>query len=156
MLVRHCVRQVYTGSWGDHDGIVRCRLGEVTHYELGEEPEPRREAPVFDKPTRGTSVEKFREMVFNHLKVKELSSDWRGGGGEGRCRTKHSSLCPSPSISPSWESRPISPASSARSSPSPMATRTDECRCQKLVLRGPSCRWMRYITTGGAGVCARW
>lgn len=53
--------------------MVRCRLGEVTHYELGEEPEPRREAPVFDKPTRGTSVEKFREMVLNHLKVKEAS-----------------------------------------------------------------------------------
>lgn len=54
------------------DGVIRCRLGEVAHYELGEEPEPRREAPVFDKPTRGTSVEKFREMVLNHLKVKRL------------------------------------------------------------------------------------
>lgn len=42
----------------------------VVHYELGEEPEPRREATIFDKPTRGTSVEKFREMVLNHLKVK--------------------------------------------------------------------------------------
>lgn len=63
---------MYTGSWGDLDGVVRCRLGEVAHYELGEEPEPRREAPVFDKPTRGTSVEKFREMVLNHLKVKWL------------------------------------------------------------------------------------
>ncbi|KAM3865845.1 divergent protein kinase domain 1A [Diretmus argenteus] len=62
--------QVYTGSWGDFDGMIRCKLGEVLHYELGEEPEPRREAPVFDKPTRGTSVEKFREMVFNHLKSK--------------------------------------------------------------------------------------
>ena len=64
------VYQVYTGSWGDHSGIIRCKLGEVVHYELGEEPEPRREAPVFDKPTRGTSVEKFKEMVFNHLKVR--------------------------------------------------------------------------------------
>lgn len=62
--------QVYTGSWGDRDGIVRCKLGEVAHYDLGEEPEPRREAPVFDTPTRGTSVEKFREMVHNHLKSK--------------------------------------------------------------------------------------
>ncbi|XP_028987391.1 divergent protein kinase domain 1A isoform X2 [Betta splendens] len=62
--------QVYTGSWGDRDGIVRCNLGEVVHYELGEEPEPRRETPAFDKPTRGTSVEKFREMVLNHLKSK--------------------------------------------------------------------------------------
>lgn len=72
-LFGHSVGQVYTGSWGDYDGIIRCKLGEVVHYELGEEPEPRREAPVFDKPTRGTSVEKFREMVFNHLKVKDLS-----------------------------------------------------------------------------------
>lgn len=66
---------MYTGSWGDHDGIIRCKLGEIAHYELGEEPEPRREAPVFDKPTRGTSVEKFREMVFNHLKVKIRSRE---------------------------------------------------------------------------------
>ncbi|XP_077471223.1 divergent protein kinase domain 1A [Stigmatopora argus] len=62
--------QVYTGSWGDREGIIRCRLGSVTHGELGEEPEPRREAPAFDTPTRGTSVEKFREMVFNHVKSK--------------------------------------------------------------------------------------
>ncbi|XP_057712844.1 divergent protein kinase domain 1A isoform X1 [Corythoichthys intestinalis] len=62
--------QVYTGSWGDREGIIRCRLGKVTHDELGEEPEPQREAPAFDTPTRGTSVEKFREMVFNHVKSK--------------------------------------------------------------------------------------
>lgn len=60
---------MYTGSWGDFDGLIRCQLGEAPHYELGEELEPRREAPVFDKPNRGTSVEKFREMVLNHLKV---------------------------------------------------------------------------------------
>ncbi|KAG7265806.1 hypothetical protein CRUP_000777 [Coryphaenoides rupestris] len=42
----------------------RC-LSTLPNNQLGEEPEPRgREAlpPVFDKPTRGTSVEKFREM----------------------------------------------------------------------------------------------
>ncbi|XP_017286279.1 divergent protein kinase domain 1A isoform X2 [Kryptolebias marmoratus] len=62
--------QVYTGGWGEHSGIIRCNLGEVVHYELGDEPEPRREALLFDKPTRGTSVEKFKEMVLNHLKSK--------------------------------------------------------------------------------------
>nr|XP_061797151.1 divergent protein kinase domain 1A-like isoform X1 [Nerophis lumbriciformis] len=62
--------QVYAGSWGDRQGIIRCHVGQVGHDEMGEEPEPRREAPVFDTPTRGTSVEKFREMVFNHLKSK--------------------------------------------------------------------------------------
>ncbi|XP_077413678.1 divergent protein kinase domain 1A isoform X1 [Vanacampus margaritifer] len=62
--------QVYTGSWDDHEGIIRCHVGKVTHYEIGEEPEPHREPPAFDTPTKGTSVEKFREMVFNHLKSK--------------------------------------------------------------------------------------
>lgn len=62
--------QVYTGSWGDRDGIVRCKLGEVAHFELGEEPEPRKDPPTFDKPRKGTSVEKFKEMVFNYLKSK--------------------------------------------------------------------------------------
>lgn len=33
--------------------------------------EPRREAAAFNKPTKGTSVEKFREMIINHLKVRE-------------------------------------------------------------------------------------
>lgn len=68
---RSAFYQVYTGGWGDHSGIIRCKLGEVVRYELGEEPEPRKETPVFDKPNRGTSVEKFKEMLFNHLKVEE-------------------------------------------------------------------------------------
>uniref|UniRef100_A0AAQ4S4N7 Divergent protein kinase domain 1Aa n=1 Tax=Gasterosteus aculeatus aculeatus TaxID=481459 RepID=A0AAQ4S4N7_GASAC len=50
--------QVYTGSWGDHDGI------------LGEEPEPRRESPRVRQAHQRHIVEKFREMVFNHLKSK--------------------------------------------------------------------------------------
>ena len=72
MFVLAAGGEVYTGGWGELDGVIRCQLGEVVPYELGEELEPRREAPVFDTPTRGTSVEKFREMVFNHLKVREL------------------------------------------------------------------------------------
>ncbi|XP_026885650.2 divergent protein kinase domain 1A [Electrophorus electricus] len=62
--------QVYTGSWGDVDGVIKCQLGDVVHYELGEELEPRKETVLFDKPTRGTSVEKFKEMVSSHLKAK--------------------------------------------------------------------------------------
>lgn len=142
--------QVYTGSWGDHDGIIRCKLGEVVHYELGEEPEPRREAPAFDKPTRGTSVEKFREMVFNHLKVKNRVREVHMeptivvcGKLDQSLEQPPSSLCPSRSISPSLESRLIWPASSARSSLSPMATKMDGCHCQKPVPHGPYCRWMR-------------
>ncbi|XP_036412422.1 divergent protein kinase domain 1A isoform X2 [Colossoma macropomum] len=62
--------QVYTGSWGDVDGVIKCQLDDVLHYELGEELEPRKEAALFEKPTRGTSVEKFKEMVSSHLKAK--------------------------------------------------------------------------------------
>lgn len=62
--------KVYTGSWGDHSGVIRCQLGEAARYDLSDEPEPRREAPAFDQPSKGTSVEKFREMVFSLLKVE--------------------------------------------------------------------------------------
>ncbi|TST47736.1 Protein FAM69A [Bagarius yarrelli] len=61
---------VYTASWGDVDTVIKCQLGDVLHYELGEELEPKREPTLFDKPTRGTSVEKFKEMVYSHLKAK--------------------------------------------------------------------------------------
>nr|XP_015210659.1 PREDICTED: protein FAM69A isoform X2 [Lepisosteus oculatus] len=62
--------QVYIGSWGDLEGVVKCQLEEVLRYDLGSEMEPRKEAVLFDKPTRGTSVEKFKEMVFSLLKAK--------------------------------------------------------------------------------------
>lgn len=62
--------QVYTGSWGDHDGVIKCHLSDILHYELGDELEPKKEVALFDKPTRGTSVEKFKEMVASHLKAK--------------------------------------------------------------------------------------
>lgn len=63
---------MYTGSWGDVDGVIKCQLDDMLHYELGEELEPKKEAALFEKPTRGTSVEKFKEMVSSHLKVWPL------------------------------------------------------------------------------------
>ncbi|MBN3313220.1 FA69A protein, partial [Atractosteus spatula] len=63
-------RTVYIGSWGDLEGVVKCQMEEVLRYDLGSEMEPRKEAVLFDKPTRGTSVEKFKEMVFSLLKAK--------------------------------------------------------------------------------------
>lgn len=38
---------------------------------MGSEMEPKKEAAAFNKPTKGTSVEMFREMILNHLKVKK-------------------------------------------------------------------------------------
>lgn len=78
--------QVYSGSWGDLEGVIKCQMEDTPHYDLGGEMEPRREvgaapaigvppAAAFDTPTKGTSVQKFREMILNHLKVRlELTS----------------------------------------------------------------------------------
>lgn len=52
-------------------------MEEAPHYDLGNEMEPRKEAVAFDKPTKGTSVEKFREMILNHLKVRKSSLNIR-------------------------------------------------------------------------------
>lgn len=48
-------------------------MEEAPHYDLGSEMEPRKEAAAFNKPTKGTSVEKFREMILAHLKVRKPS-----------------------------------------------------------------------------------
>lgn len=52
-------------------------MEEAPHYDLGSEMEPRKEAAAFNKPTKGTSVEKFREMILNHLKVSKPSLNTR-------------------------------------------------------------------------------
>uniref|UniRef100_A0A8C2ZLP9 Divergent protein kinase domain 1A n=1 Tax=Cyclopterus lumpus TaxID=8103 RepID=A0A8C2ZLP9_CYCLU len=62
--------QVYSGSWGDLEGVIKCQMEDAPHYDLGSEMEPRKESAAFNKPTKGTSVEKFREMILNHLKAK--------------------------------------------------------------------------------------
>uniref|UniRef100_H2MF61 Divergent protein kinase domain 1A n=2 Tax=Oryzias latipes TaxID=8090 RepID=H2MF61_ORYLA len=61
--------QVYSGNWADLEGIIKCQM-EAPHDGLEGEMEPRKEATVFDKPTKGTSVETFREMINNHFKAK--------------------------------------------------------------------------------------
>ncbi|XP_026069524.1 protein FAM69A-like isoform X2 [Carassius auratus] len=62
--------QVYYGIWGDMEGIIKCQMEEDPHYDLGKELEPPKESASFNRPTKGTSMEKFKEMVFSHLKAK--------------------------------------------------------------------------------------
>ncbi|KAM7012116.1 divergent protein kinase domain 1A isoform 2-T2 [Tautogolabrus adspersus] len=62
--------QVYSGIWGDLEGVIKCQMEEAPQYDLGSEIEHRKEAAAFNKPTEGTSVEKFREMILSHLKAK--------------------------------------------------------------------------------------
>ena len=61
---------MYSGNWGDLEGVIKCQMEDAPHYNLGSEIETKREAAAFNKPTKGTSVEKFREMIINHLKVR--------------------------------------------------------------------------------------
>uniref|UniRef100_A0A667XR35 Divergent protein kinase domain 1A n=1 Tax=Myripristis murdjan TaxID=586833 RepID=A0A667XR35_9TELE len=44
-------------------GVIKCQMEEVPNYDLGAEMEPKKEAVAFNKPTKGTSVEKFKEMI---------------------------------------------------------------------------------------------
>ncbi|XP_048395859.1 divergent protein kinase domain 1A isoform X3 [Stegostoma tigrinum] len=62
--------QVYRGMWDESQVILKCRLEEPFHFDLDSDMEPRKEMVLFDKPTKGTSMEEFREMVYSLLKAK--------------------------------------------------------------------------------------
>ncbi|KAK7888662.1 hypothetical protein WMY93_024222 [Mugilogobius chulae] len=49
--------QVYSGSWADLDAVIKCQLDDER-------------TAAFHTPPKGTSVETFREMIYNHLKAK--------------------------------------------------------------------------------------
>nr|XP_033772959.1 divergent protein kinase domain 1A isoform X2 [Geotrypetes seraphini] len=62
--------QMYLGIWGNLQGIIKCQMEETAHLDFGAELEPRREIIPFDKPTKGTTVQKFKEMVYSLFKAK--------------------------------------------------------------------------------------
>ncbi|CAG5861648.1 unnamed protein product [Menidia menidia] len=63
--------QVYSGNWGDLEGVIKCQMADpAPRYDLGTEMEPKKWASAFNQPTKGTSVEKFRGMIINHLEAK--------------------------------------------------------------------------------------
>ncbi|MEE6495678.1 hypothetical protein FKM82_002110 [Ascaphus truei] len=45
-------------------------MEDALHLDFGTELEPRKEIILFDKPTRGTTVQKFKEMVHSLFKTK--------------------------------------------------------------------------------------
>lgn len=47
-------------------------MEDVEHVDFGSELEPKKEIVLFDKPTRGTTVQKFKEMVHSLFKVSNL------------------------------------------------------------------------------------
>lgn len=61
--------QIYLGIWGNLQSVIKCQMEEAAQHDFGTDPEPRKEIILFDKPTRGTTVEKFKEMVYGLFKV---------------------------------------------------------------------------------------
>lgn len=53
-----CVLQVYSAVWKEKAVVVKCGLHDA-----------QRDASLYDKPTRGTSMDEFREMLHSFLKV---------------------------------------------------------------------------------------
>ncbi|XP_068949915.1 divergent protein kinase domain 1A isoform X6 [Petaurus breviceps papuanus] len=66
--------QMYLGVWGNLQGVVKCQMEQAPHLDFGTELEPRKEVVLFEKPTRGTTVQKFKEMVYSLFKENHGST----------------------------------------------------------------------------------
>ncbi|XP_059906468.1 divergent protein kinase domain 1B [Gadus macrocephalus] len=60
--------QVYDGQWKDRPVVIKCGLQESLKAEGAPDPGLRPETSLFDKPTRGTSMDEFREMLHSFFK----------------------------------------------------------------------------------------
>lgn len=63
------VNQVYGGVWRGKEVIIKCGIEDAFKTDLNLESLPRRDLALFDKPTRGTSMEEFKEMLLTFLKA---------------------------------------------------------------------------------------
>ncbi|XP_006776649.1 PREDICTED: protein FAM69B, partial [Myotis davidii] len=62
-------QQVYSGLWQGKEVTIKCGIEESRSAQEGSDAAPRRELVLFDKPTRGTSINEFREMTLSFLKA---------------------------------------------------------------------------------------
>lgn len=69
--------------------IIKCGIEEALKADSNPDSIPRRDVVLFDKPTRGTSMDEFKEMLLNFLKVSAQGPS--GARCSPRPRT-HSSL----------------------------------------------------------------
>ncbi|XP_064891716.1 divergent protein kinase domain 1B isoform X2 [Columba livia] len=70
---QHCLsssptQQVYSGLWRETEVIIKCGIEEAFKADSHPASVPRRDVVLFDKPTRGTSMDEFKEMLLNFLK----------------------------------------------------------------------------------------
>lgn len=70
--------------------IIKCGIEEALKADSNPASAPRRDVVLFDKPTRGTSMDEFKEMLLNFLKVSRGPcgaclhplAAWGAGGAE--------------------------------------------------------------------------
>ncbi|XP_053138637.1 divergent protein kinase domain 1B isoform X2 [Hemicordylus capensis] len=73
LLFQQCLsssptHQVYSGIWKEKEVIIKCGIEESFKGDGNPDSMPRRDVVLFDKPTRGTSMDEFREMLLSFLK----------------------------------------------------------------------------------------
>lgn len=66
--------QVYSGLWKEKPVVIKCGIEETVKTDGAPDSVLRQEMTLFDKPTRGTSMDEFKEMLHSFLKVEFISA----------------------------------------------------------------------------------
>lgn len=61
--------QVYNGLWKEKPVVIKCGIEDPVKTDGVPDSMLRQEMSLFDKPTRGTSMDEFKEMLHSFLKV---------------------------------------------------------------------------------------
>lgn len=61
--------QVYNGLWKEKPVVIKCGVEDPVKTDGAPDSMLRQEMSLFDKPTRGTSMDEFKEMLHSFLKV---------------------------------------------------------------------------------------
>lgn len=61
--------QVYSGLWKERPVVIKCGIEDPVKSDGAPDSVLRQEMSLFDKPTRGTSMDEFKEMLHTFLKV---------------------------------------------------------------------------------------
>uniref|UniRef100_A0A1A8CQ87 Family with sequence similarity 69, member B n=1 Tax=Nothobranchius kadleci TaxID=1051664 RepID=A0A1A8CQ87_NOTKA len=74
LSLHHCMstsstHQVYVGLWNERPVVIKCSIEDPVNIDGDPETLMRPEMILFDKPTRGTSMDEFKEMLHSFLKA---------------------------------------------------------------------------------------
>lgn len=61
--------KVYRGLWKEIPVVIKCSVKDPVRIDGAPDSVLRQEISLFDKPTRGTSMDEFKEMMHSYLKV---------------------------------------------------------------------------------------